>query len=517
MNAKRAVVLLILDGWGIGEDDAHNSIFLANTPNIDHLLATYPNGAIGAAGEHIGLNPGHQGSTEMGHLIISAGRNVMLPQMIIQQSLESAEFKNNPAYMAGIKKAKENGTRLHLIGLLSDAGVHSYDACLHTLLEMAAEHGLKQDQVLIHIFADGRDTPPRSLSVFVERLQEQMKSAGVGTIASVMGRWWVMDRDHRWERIEESHRMLTQGIGKRTADSIEQAIEAARKQDEDDEFIQPTMIEPNGFFKDDDVVINFNYRVDREIEITQALIDQGFEPFIREVQPQIHYVATFPYYENMNAPYAFERRETEMKNTLGEVLANNNLTQFRVTETEKWAYLTKVFNAMRETAFPGEDRHLIPSDKIATFDLKPEMQAVPIAEQIAEKLRERKHDVIIANICNADMVGHTGNKEAAIIGCEAIDKGMGLIYEELQKQHAIMCITADHGDAEVMWDEKHEVPHTYHTDSFVPFILVDDEQKSAKIRETGALRDVAPTVLHLLGIDIPEDMNGQSLILPATE
>ncbi len=513
MKIARPLVLLILDGWGIGEDDAHNAIFLAKTPHIDTLLANYPNGPIGAAGEHIGLAPGHQGSTEMGHLIISAGRNVLLPQMQVQQAIHDHRIASNPAYAEAIQLAKQRGTRLHLMGLLSDAGVHSYDASCYALLRAAAAAGLRKDQILVHVFADGRDTSPTSLGTHVQRLQEVMADAGVGVIADVQGRYWAMDRDHRWERVEAAYALLTCGHGQRSAASIEDAIAQARAADETDEFISPTVIIADGHFQHDDVVINFNYRVDREIELTKALIEPKFDAFQRPNHPQIHYVATFPYYAGMPAPHAFEREELKMKNILPEVLSNNGITQYRLTETEKWIYLTKIFNAMHEDPYPGETRHLISSDKVATYDQKPAMKAVEIAENCVGHLRAGDFDTYFMNICNADILGHTGSKEATILGCEAIDKAVGILYAEIQKQNGIMLITADHGDAERMWDHEQNLPHTQHTDSFVPFILVDDERTDARIRETGTLRDVAPTILELLRIPKPSEMTGKSLLV----
>ena len=513
MKTQRPIVLLILDGWGLGQDDAHNAIFQAQTPTIDHLLAEYPNGPIGAAGEHIGLPPGHQGSTEMGHLIIGAGRNVLVAQMQMKKALETGEIKSNAAYIKAIDRAQQNGTRLHLMGLLSDAGVHSYDGTCYALMEMAAAHGLAKDQVYIHIFSDGRDTPPNSLPQFIETLEKKIEETGLGIIASVQGRYWAMDRDHRWERVEASYQLLTTGKGMREAQSIYGAIEKARRHNETDEFIQPTSIDPTGAFQDGDSVINFNFRVDREIEITKALIEPEFEAFVREHVRNIHYVATLPYYEGMETPVAFQREELKMKNILPTVLSNTGYTQYRITETEKWVYLTKIFNAMNENAFEGEDRHLIPSDKVATYDEKPEMQAVPIAKAIATGLREKKYDIYFSNICNADILGHTGNKKAAILGCETIDTAVKIIYEEIKQQNGILLITADHGDAEIMWDLDNDVPHTQHTDNFVPFILVDEERKNAKIRETGSLKDIAPTILQILGEQVPKDMTGQSLIV----
>lgn len=513
MKAKRPVVLLILDGWGIGEDDEHNAIHLANTPTIDHLLATYPNGPIGAAGEHIGLTPGHQGSTEIGHLIMSAGRNVQLAQIQMRNAIDHGEILTNSAYVEGVRRAKKRGGRVHIMGLLSDAGVHSYDETCHELLQLCAQEGLQQDQVFVHIFSDGRDTPPEALFQYVGRLQAAIDAHGVGVIASIQGRFWAMDRDHRWERIEAAYNMLVCGKGMRTATTITDAIKQAQAAGETDEFIQPTLIDASGVFQDGDTVINFNYRVDREIEITQALIEPEFEGFAREKTVDIHYVASLPYYEQMAAPSAFERVELSMHNILPEVLSREGYTQYRVTETEKWAYVTKIFNGMREEPFTGEERNLIPTAKVQTFDLAPEMQAVPIANDIAAQLRSGRYDFILSNICNADMLGHTGNTQAAIAGCEAIDQAVRIIYAAVQEVNGILLITADHGDAEKMWDFDNDVPHTQHTDSFVPFILVDDERTGARIRETGTLQDVAPTILKLFGISQPKEMTGGPLLI----
>ncbi len=512
MKAKRPVILLILDGWGINQNKKDNAICEAKTPNMDHILATYPHSPIGAAGEYIGLEAGHQGSTEMGHLIISAGRNVLLAQMQIQEAIRSNTIQTNPVYLGAIQHAKQNGTRVHLMGLLSNAGVHSYDETLHKLLDICRDEGLEKEQVFIHVFSDGRDTPPTSLAHYVRKLQKDMGDDQVGVIASLMGRYWAMDRDQRWGRIEKAYNLLVNGIADRTARSIEDAMEQAYAASETDEFISPTSIHPEGVFRDGDAVINFNYRVDREIEITQALIEPDFAKFDRGTPPKIHYVATLPYYSGMNAPSAFEREELKMKNILPAVLSDAGYSQYRLAETEKWAYVTKIFNAMHEEPFAGEERKLIPSDKIETFDLKPEMQAIPIAKDLVIELDKGEQDTYIVNICNADMLGHTGNHDATIKGIEVIDKALGLILSAVKQNNAILMITADHGNAERMMDYHNEAPHTQHTDALVPFILVDQERTSSHIRETGSLKDIAPTILDVMGIPQPDDMTGTSLI-----
>lgn len=475
-------------------------------------MREYPSVAIGAAAEAIGLRAGHQGSTEMGHLIISAGRNVLLPQLQIQDALSSGSIFTNAVYVEGIRQAKKENRNVHLMGLLSDAGVHSYDTLLHALLKLCANKGLRRDQVFVHVFSDGRDTPPDSLVTYIERLQAVMQETGVGVIATLQGRFWAMDRDKRWERVEAAYRLLVQEVSVRVATSIEDAIEQARAAGETDEFIAPTLIDARGRFQNGDTVINFNHRVDREIEITQALIEPLFDAFERNYIPRLNYIATLPYYENMSAPSAFVRAELSMDNILPEVLSARGYSQFRVTETEKWVYVTKIFNGMKEAALPGEERLLIPSDQVERFDAKPEMKALEIATAIVERLQQKKHDVVIANICNADMLGHTGNYEATVKGCEVVDRAVALIYEEIQKQGGVLIITADHGNAEIMHDEVSVLPHTQHTSNAVPFVLFDAQRKQLTLREDGALQDVAPTLLEIMNIELPAEMTGRSLI-----
>ncbi len=505
MKTERPIVFVVLDGWGIGTDDAHNAIFLANTPTIDHLLANYPNKPIGAAGPHIGLPQGHPGSTEMGHLIMGAGRDLLLPQMQLLDAIEKKELETTPAIVSAMEKAKQGSGRLHLMGLLSDGGIHTYDRACHELLKIATKNGI--EKVFIHVISDGRDVPPRSLPKYVHTLQNKMSALEVGKIASLQGRWWVMDRDHRWERVEAAYKLLVLGEGLHKADSIQQAIEMARQRDEDDEFIQPTLIDPNGNIREGDVVINFNFRVDREIEITQALIEEDFEHFSRREWPKFHYVGMSKYYKDMKSPYALKKEALSGKNCLGEVLSNQGYTQLRLTETEKWVYMTRIFNVMKEDPFPGEERILIP------YDMKPAMQAVQIGDETVKHLNAKAFDTYFINFPNADILGHTGNKEAAIAGLEVVDQSLGRIYNEVLQQNGIMIVTADHGDAEVMWDDEWDCPHTFHTDSFVPFILIDEYRKNALLRDDGTIKDCAATVLDLLGEEVPKEMTGTSLIV----
>lgn len=511
MKAERPIMFIVLDGWGIGTDDPHNAIFQAYTPTIDYFLANYPNVPIGAAGTHIGLPAGHPGSTEMGHLIMGAGRDLLLPQMQLLGAIQDGSLKTNPAIVQAIHKAKTGTGRLHLMGLLSDGGVHTYDAACFALMELAKEN--KIPEIYIHILSDGRDVPPRSLEKYAHTLENKIATIGTGCVASLQGRWWAMDRDHRWERIEAAYKLMVLGEGLHAASSLTQAIQAARQRNEDDEFIQPTLINEHGTMRDGDVVINFNFRVDREIEITQALIEPNFEHFERRIFPELHYVGMSKYYSDMQAPAALARSELTAKNILGEVLSQRGYNQLRLTETEKWVYMTKIFNVMREDAFPGEERVLIPSDKVATYDIKPEMQAAKIAETAVKHLAAQDFDTYFINFPNADMLGHTGKQEAAMLGIQAIDQALAVIYEEIQKHNGVMIITADHGDAEVMWDTEWDCPHTFHTDSFVPFILIDNNHKNTQLREDGSLKDCAPTILQLLGEDIPSEMTGRNMML----
>lgn len=511
MKARRPLMFIILDGWGIGTDDAHNAIFLAKTPTIDYFLANFPNKPIGAAGPHIGLPQGHPGSTEMGHLIMGAGRDLLLPQMQLLRAIEANAFQKNAVLQKALQTAKEGTGRLHLMGLLSDGGVHTYDTACHALLAMAKEAGFPN--VFVHVITDGRDVPPRSAAKYIHTLQNKMNSLGCGRIATLQGRWWVMDRDHRWERIEAAYKLLVLGEGLHKARSIDEALRNAYARDESDEFIQPTLIDPDGTFRDGDVVINYNFRVDREIEITKALTEQEFHHFERRRWPSLHYVGMSQYYTAMRAEAALPRMELAAKNILGEVLSNRGYTQLRLTETEKWIYVTKIFNVMREDPFPGEERILIPSNKIATHDIQPEMQANAIAKEAIEHLKMQAFDVYIINFPNADMLGHTGNKEATMQGIEAVDHALKAIYDELKRHKGVMIITADHGDAEVMWDTEWNCPHTFHTDSFVPFILVDEEHKTAQLRDNGTLKDCAPTILDILDEDKPIEMTGESLMI----
>lgn len=514
----KPVVLLILDGWGVGENNDNNPIYLANTPNMDYYFKEYPTTVIGAAQEAVGLTPGHQGSTEIGHYIIGAGRNVLLPQGQVMMAVKKGTIKVNPAYTQALDAAKASGKPVHFFGLLQHAGVHAYIETCYALLGMAADRGLQK--VYLHICLDGRDSPPNSGIEKLQELKEHIAKNKVGQIATVMGRWWAMDRDHRWERVEVAYNTMVRGEGKRKAKDADTAITEAYLRDETDEFVEPTVMvnnegRPVAKIEDGDVVINFNFRVDREIEISQAFIEEQFQGFTREVFPKVRYVGTTEYYEGMPAPAAFPR--VHVGDSLSEVLSRAGIKQFKVTETEKWPYMTKVLNCMHEDAFEGEDRVLIPSDKVATYDLAPKMQAQKIAAEAFKAIESKRYDFIAMNVPNGDMLGHAGVKEATIAGVESVDTAVGRVAEAVLQHGGVLLITADHGNAELFMDPVTNTVHTQHTISDIPFIVVSDDPAYRHCKLVppvqGALKDIAPTILRILGIEKPEVMTGNSLII----
>ncbi len=523
---KKPIVYIILDGWGIAPPGPGNAISLAKTPNIDYLRANYPSTEIGAGGEAIGLPAGHQGSSEIGHLIIGAGRNVYLPQGKVMQAISSGDIFNNPAYQGAMDYVKENNSTLHLAGLMSDKGVHNYDEAVHKLIEMAVKNGLKK--IVVHFFADGRDTGPYEAKKYLTRLEEVFAKFGVGQVGTVMGRYWIMDRDHRFDRVEKGYNAMTKGIADFTAHSPLEAIDQAYKRAEEakqknenfvesDEFINPTVIvneagEPVGKINDHDALIWVNFRTDRAIEITQAFIEPEFSNFSRGQKLDMHFVGTFKYYDDMPAPYAYEKDLPT--NTMGEIISKAGLRQFRVAETEKWIYVTTIFSGMREEPFAGEDRKLIPSDKIATYDLAPKMHTIDIAKTAVEAIESDKYELIMMNFANPDIIGHTGSIPATIIGIEECDQAIGLVVEATKQKNGLVIISADHGNAEAMLTESGQV-ETQHSANKVPFIIVDDDPayKNIKLKAGGAIKDVTPTILEIMGIEKPAEMTGESLLI----
>jgi 2,3-bisphosphoglycerate-independent phosphoglycerate mutase len=523
---KRAVVYIILDGWGIAPSGKGNAISLAKTPNMDRLQASYPHTEVGAGGEAIGLWKGHQGSSEIGHFIIGAGRNVHLPNGIVAEAVASGKLFRNSAYLDAMKHVKRKKSTLHIAGLMSDKGVHSYDTLTHALLEMAAKNKVKD--VVLHFITDGRDTGTQDAPKYLSRLRKVMRKTKCGRIGTVTGRYWLMDRDHRWKRVEKGYNAMVKGEAGFYATSAEEAIRKAYKRGriakkqgktiiESDEFLQPTVItdkkgSPVGKIKDGDCLLWANFRTDRAIEITQAFTEPDFNSFDRGRKPDILYVCAFEYYRGVPAPHAFEREFPEK--TFGEIVSSAGLRQFRVTETEKWIYVTTVFSGMREEPFEGEERLLIPSDRIPAYDMKPRMHTMDIAKAAVKAVESDKYELIFLNFNNPDIIGHTGNIRAAIAGIEECDKAVGLVAGAVRKKKGLAVISADHGNAEAMLTKK-GAPHTTHTANKVPFIIVDDspEFRSIRLRKGGALKDVTPTILDILGIRKPREMTGKSLII----
>lgn len=508
----KPVLLMILDGWGYSQDKEGNAIAHAQKPNFDRLFAEYPHTFLTASGEEVGLPAGQMGNSEVGHLNIGAGRIVYQEFTRISKAIRTKEFFANPALRGAMERVKDGSNNLHLMGLLSDGGVHSHIEHLFALLEMAKEIGVPK--VFIHTILDGRDVLPQSAKEFMSQLCAKTQELGIGTIASVSGRYYTMDWDKRWERIEKAYLALTEGKGQQAPNPFA-AIESSYDLRVYDEFVEPTVIvdqkgDPLGLVQDGDSFIFFNFRSDRAREISHALLDEEFTGFQRNLQPKVHFVAMTEYDETLDVPVAFPTQNLD--NTLGEVLAKHKKKQLRIAETEKYAHVTFFFNGGVEEPCPGEDRVLIPSPKIATYNLQPEMSASGITDELLKRLESEDYDFILLNFANPDMVGHTGEFEATVKGIEAVDECIGKIVPAILKLQGAVLITADHGNAEAKIDLKTGQPLTAHTSNPVPFILVCDKLKDRELEEGGALRDIAPTVLELLNIPQPEEMTGRSLI-----
>ena len=504
-------MLMILDGFGDNKNKDGNAIKLANTPNIDKLMKKYPNTDIFTSGLHVGLPEGQMGNSEVGHTNIGAGRIVYQELTRITKSIEDGDFFSNPEFIAAIENCKKYNSKLHILGLVSDGGVHSHNRHLYGLLEMAKRRDF--EDVYVHCFLDGRDTPPASAETYVAELQEKMKEKGVGKIASLSGRFYAMDRDKRWQRVQKCYDALVNGEGEKAGDPIK-AIEDSYQKEVFDEFVVPTVMcngnEPVAKIEENDSVIFFNFRPDRAREITRALVDPEFDGFETK-KMNLYYVCFTSYDETMpNVHIAFKKEP--LKNTFGEVVSEAGLTQLRIAETEKYAHVTFFFNGGEEKQYPGEDRILVPSPKVETYDMKPEMSAYEVTDKVCEALENDKYDVVILNFANTDMVGHTGSLQAAIKAVEAVDECVGKIVKIIEEKQGNLLITADHGNAEQMIDYKTGEPHTAHTTNPVPIILVT-ANKEYKLKENGKLADLAPTMLDLMGIKQPEEMTGESLLI----
>ena len=506
----KLTMLMILDGFGENKEEKANAVKLANTPNIDKLMKTCPTTDIHTSGLDVGLPEGQMGNSEVGHTNIGAGRIVYQELTRITKSIEDGDFFTNEEFIAAIENCKKYNSKLHIMGLLSNGGVHSHIRHLFGLLELAKRRDF--EDVYVHCFMDGRDTAPSSGESFISELEEKMKEKGIGKIATITGRFYAMDRDKRWQRVEKAYNALVRGEGEKATSAIG-AVESSYQKEIFDEFIEPTVIvngeTPVATIGKHDSVIFFNYRPDRAREITRTLVDKEFNEFEVEKDLDLYYVCMTSYDETMpNVHIAFKKEE--LKNTFGEYISKHGLTQLRIAETEKYAHVTFFFNGGEEKQYPGEDRILVPSPKVETYDLKPEMSAYEVTDKVVEAINSKKYDCIILNYANPDMVGHTGVLEAAIKAIETIDECVGRVIEAVNNQDGVLLITADHGNAEQMIDYKTGEPHTAHTTNPVPLILVGME--NAKLRE-GRLADLAPTMLDIMNLEKPAEMTGESLII----
>ena len=512
---KSPLVLIIMDGWGVNPDKRDNAISLAKTPNNSKFFSTYPFTTLKCSGEAVGLPEGVMGNSEVGHLNIGSGRVVYQELTRINKSIREGDFFSNKVLLDAIYNVKKNGSTLHLMGLFSDAGVHSNLPHLFALLDLAKQNGI--NKVNIHTFLDGRDTPPRGALKYFDMLEAQVKRIGIGQVATVMGRYYAMDRDKRWERVEKAYNALVLSEGE-AAESAKEAVNSAYARGENDEFVLPTIIEGQGAgdkglgntLKDDDSLIFFNFRSDRAREITRAIIDDDFQGFARKKRAHVHFVCMCQYDVTIKAPVAFPPQR--LNNILSQVLSGKGLRQLRIAETEKYAHVTFFFNGGVEKAYPLEDRVLIPSPKVATYDLKPEMSAYEVTDRLLSELDKDIYDVVIMNYANCDMVGHTGILKVAMLAVETVDTCVGRVTEKVLGKNGTVLITADHGNAEEMVDETTHQAHTAHTTLPVPFCLVNEKFKKASLRNDGILADISPTILEVLGIKKPKEMTGTSLI-----
>jgi 2,3-bisphosphoglycerate-independent phosphoglycerate mutase len=515
----RPIILTVLDGWGYRAETKGNAIALARKPNYDRLLKEFPNTLIHTSGPYVGLPEGQMGNSEVGHLNIGAGRIVQMDITRVDQLIASGEFFRQPLLLEAMERGRSR--QLHLLGLVSDGGVHSHLQHLFALLRMAREN--KVQNVFVHCFMDGRDTPPESGIDFLRRLEQKMREYGVGQIASVSGRYYAMDRDNRWERIEKAYRAVVHGDSEVKFTDPIAAIRASYEKGVTDEFVIPAAITtqaapgkpavPRGVIRDDDAAIFFNFRADRARQMTRALVEPGFKEFADPSRPKnlvyvgmTQYEKTWPWLRYILAP-------EKLEHILANVFAELDFKNLRIAETEKYAHVTYFFNGGVEKPFPGEERVLVPSPKVPTYDLKPEMSAAGVADAAIKAVEKGDFDAIIMNFANADMVGHSGKLEATIKACETVDECLGRIFQALRPRGGAWIITADHGNAETMIDPVTGGPHTYHTTNPVPFILVtgDGHSGHAQLQPGGSLRDIAPTLLGVLGIPEPREMTGRDL------
>jgi len=503
------VLLLILDGFGYREDADHNAVLAAKKPNLDKLWSDYAHTLINASEKFVGL-PSHQmGNSEVGHLNIGAGRVIHQELSRVDVAIEDGSFFTNPALLNVVESAKKNSRALHIMGLLSPGGVHSHEDHIFAMLGMAARKGLKK--VFVHAFLDGRDTPPKSAAQSLQRLQKACVQSGIGQIASIVGRFYAMDRDNRWERVQPAYELLTEGRGEYAAANALAALEQAYARGETDEFVKPTAITTGGSpvtMQDGDAVVFMNFRADRAREITRALTDGDFSGFPRNRTPKLSSFVTLSNYgEDFPLPCAYA--PDTIHNGFGEYVSSLGLKQLRIAETEKYAHVTYFFSGGKEQPYPGEERILIPSPKVATYDLKPEMSAFEVTDKLEEAILSKQYHAIICNYANCDMVGHSGDMAAAVKAVETLDVCIGRVVNAMQSIGGEVIITADHGNAEQMIDHTTHQAHTAHTLNPVPFIYIG---RKASLTENGALRDIAPSMLAIMGLPQPDEMTGHSLI-----
>ncbi|QBQ53764.1 2,3-bisphosphoglycerate-independent phosphoglycerate mutase [Nitrosococcus wardiae] len=509
--SPRPLTLVILDGWGYSEETTSNAIQAAHTPVWDTLWNHYPHTVIRASGAEVGLPNEQMGNSEVGHLNLGAGRVVYQEYTRVNRAIRTDSFFTNHTLTEAVDKAVQSDKAVHILGLLSPSGVHSHEEHIHAMVELAVKRHCHQ--VYLHAFLDGRDTAPKSAQASILAMQAKFTEIGHGRFASLIGRYYGMDRDHRWPRIQAAYNLIAAGQAEYEAENAEQALAMAYERGETDEFVQATRIVPPGKapvrVEDGDVVIFMNFRSDRARQITRAFIEPNFTGFKRTYWPNLaQFVSLTEYSKDFDIPVAFPSEKP--KNTLGQVLAESGLRQLRIAETEKYAHVTFFFNGGREQPFEGEDRILIPSPQVATYDQKPEMSAVEITDSLVEAIESGKYDVIICNYANPDMVGHTGNFNAAVKSIEALDQCLGRVWAALQSAGGELIITADHGNAEKMYDAQSNQPHTAHTHNGVPLIFAS--KRSAIVSAKGSLADVSPTMLYLIGIEPPPEMSEHRLI-----
>ena len=518
MPRPKPILLTVLDGWGYRAETRGNAIALARKPAYDALLQKFPNTLVHTSGPAVGLPEGQMGNSEVGHLNIGAGRVVHMDITRLDQMIQRGELWRQPLLLEAMARGRER--QLHLMGLVSDGGVHSQLEHLIALVRMAAEE--KVERVFIHAFTDGRDTPPTSGVDYLQRLEQKLRQYGTGRIATVIGRYYAMDRDNRWERIERAYRAMVHGYALHQDSSPIAALRQSYERGITDEFVEPIVITqgmrhgqsgvPVGKIQDDDAVIFFNFRADRARQITRALVEPGFDRFADAKRPRNVLFVAMTQYEKSWPWLRYILSPEKLEHILAQVFAEQNLRNLRCAETEKYAHVTYFFNGGVEKPFGGEERVLVPSPKVATYDLKPEMSAEGITDAVVKAIEKGEFDAIIMNYANADMVGHSGKLEAAIKAVEAVDAGLGRIYQAMKPRGGAWIITADHGNAETMIDPVTGGPHTYHTTNPVPFILASGQDHIA-LRSGGALQDIAPTVLALMGTERPREMTGQDLVV----